>query len=63
VVWHHPTVSQVDIFQELDGEQLRIDLDDRPNYPIADAHSAEIMITKYFGQIAYTIGLFTIWCR
>jgi len=62
MVWHHPTVREIDILLELDGEHLRIDLDDRPFQPITNTFSTKIMITKNLDQIAYAIGLFTVWC-
>jgi hypothetical protein len=57
MVRDHPTICQIDIFLELNGEHFRIDLNDRTLEPIADAVAFSLMITEHFNAVANFEGL------
>jgi len=56
VVWNHPSIGEVDVVFELDGDHLRIDLHNHAFQPIANALVVALVIAKNIDVIAYFVG-------
>lgn len=61
MIRHHPSIGQVDIFDELHGNHLWVNLNNRTYQPIVDALTTLFMVAKHFHVIADFVGFFSIW--
>jgi len=61
MIWHHPSICEIDILLKLNSNHLRIDLYDSANQPIPHAIAMCIfMVAEYINSIADLIMLFAI---
>lgn len=60
MVRDHPTICQIDVFLKLDRDQLRVDLNNRPDQPVSNAIAVVIVIAQDFDVIADTVDFFTV---
>ena len=63
MIGHHPAISQIDIFLELNCDHFWVDLNDGSNEPISDSVALRIfMVAKHINSISDLVLLFTVRC-
>lgn len=63
MIWHHPTIREIDILLKLNSDHLDINLNHCPHQPIADTIAVSVVITKYLDLITDMIHLDPIGSR
>jgi len=63
MIGHHPAISQINIFLELNRDHFWVDLNYSPNEPIPDSIALRVfMVAKHIYSISDLILLFTVRC-